>query len=467
MDESIVRIQSAVLINFKNITHGEIRFPCSLKKDMFDEQADIIGLYGQNGSGKTAFIRALTVLDAMLSGTSLPEDSGYFITAGTDACQLSFSFGIKHSSCNYKAKYEIHLLRSGSGDTEEGRPAFTPVVVAAERLTLSAVRNSKWVNTTVIDYDIFREDLFLPRTRVTELFGRDRSSRDNLRLAKRAAAREGRSFIFSRELGQLFAQVPDDGNINRQIILALTEFGRHHFYIIDGSRTGMINTNRLLPFGNHSVPDDTGRLSIHLDGPSTIPEAALMPIKNAVEMTNQVLGQLIPGLSVKIADLGRRLLRNNTPGLIIELISVRDGMEIPLRFESEGIIKIISILHMLILVHHDPSMTLAVDELDSGIFEYLLGEILKIIQQTGRGQLIFTSHNLRPLETLEKESIVFTTSNPEKRYIRMLNVTARHNLRDFYYHDLMLGGQKESIYTPTNSFAINRAFRLAGESYEI
>lgn len=464
MDKSMVRMQSAVLINFKNITHGEIRFPCSLKADIFGGQADILGLYGQNGSGKTAFIRALTVLDAMLSGTPLPGDSGYYITAGADACRLSFSFSIKVSGCNYKAKYEIQLLHSGNA--AEVYPVLPPVVVAAERLTLAAVRNSKWVNTAIIDYNAFRDDLFLPRARVAELFGRERSGRDHLRLAKRAAAREGRSFIFSPELGQLHAQASDDGNINRQIILALTEFGRRHFYIIDGSRTGMINTNRLLPFGHDSGFNDGGRLSIRLDGPSTIPEASLGPVKNTVDMTNQVLGRLIPGLSVKIAELGRRLLKNNASGLIIELISARDGMEIPLRFESEGIVKIISILHMLILVHHDPSMTLAVDELDSGIFEYLLGEILKILQQTGRGQLIFTSHNLRPLETLEKESILFTTSNPEQRYIRMQNVTGRHNLRDFYYHDLILGGQKERIYTPTNSFAINRAFRLAGESYE-
>ena len=32
---------------------------------------------------------------------------------------------------------------------------------------------------------------------------------------------------------------------------------------------------------------------------------------------------------------------------------------------------------------------MVVDELDAGIFEYLIGEILQIISESGKGQLIF------------------------------------------------------------------------------
>ena len=48
-----------------------------------------------------------------------------------------------------------------------------------------------------------------------------------------------------------------------------------------------------------------------------------------------------------------------------------------------------------------------------GVFEYLLGEMLNIISEKGKGQLIFTSHNLRPLETIDKGFIAFTTTNPK------------------------------------------------------
>ena len=58
-----------------------------------------------------------------------------------------------------------------------------------------------------------------------------------------------------------------------------------------------------------------------------------------------------------------------------------------------------------------------VDELDSGIYEYLLGECLEVMQDKAKGQLIFTSHNLRPLEILENDSLLYTTVNSENCYI--------------------------------------------------
>ena len=60
---------------------------------------------------------------------------------------------------------------------------------------------------------------------------------------------------------------------------------------------------------------------------------------------------------------------------------------------------------------NNPSVCMVVDEFDSGIFEYLLGEILQIIRESGKGQLIFTSHNLRPLEMLDTNALIFTTTN--------------------------------------------------------
>lgn len=101
--------------------------------------------------------------------------------------------------------------------------------------------------------------------------------------------------------------------------------------------------------------------------------------------------------------------------------------------------------------------------LDAGIFEYLLGEILKIISEKGKGQLIFTSHNLKPLETIDKNFIAFTTTNPENRFIRMTNVKKNNNLRDFYYKDIILGEQSEKVYDTTNNLEISLAFREAGE----
>lgn len=146
-------------------------------------------------------------------------------------------------------------------------------------------------------------------------------------------------------------------------------------------------------------------------------------------------------------------------------MSLKNGKEIPFRYESGGIKKIVSILQLLIIVYNNPSITVAIDEMDSGIFEYLLGELLNIISEKGKGQLIFTSHNLRPLETIDKGFIAFTTTNPENRYIRFTNVKGNNNLRDFYYRDIVLREQNEEVYNSTNNFEIALAFREAGEAF--
>ena len=143
-------------------------------------------------------------------------------------------------------------------------------------------------------------------------------------------------------------------------------------------------------------------------------------------------------------------------------MSRKNSKEIPLRDESDGIKKIVSILQLLIMIYNRQSITVAIDELDSGLFEYLLGELLKIISEEGKGQLIFTSHNLRPLETIDRGFVAFTTTNPENRYIRLTNVKDNNNLRDFYYRDIILGSQKEDLYDLTNNYKISLAFKKAG-----
>ena len=176
-----------------------------------------------------------------------------------------------------------------------------------------------------------------------------------------------------------------------------------------------------------------------------------------------VLKQIIPGLTIGVEEVESDILPNNKVGSKIYLVSNKNSQKIALANESDGIKKIVSILQLLIVVYNKPQITVAIDELDSGVFEYLLGELLRIISEKGKGQLIFTSHNLRPLETLDKGFIAFTTTNPSNRYIRFSNVKSNNNLRDFYYRDIILGEQSEIVYEHTNNYEIALAFREAGE----
>lgn len=112
---------------------------------------------------------------------------------------------------------------------------------------------------------------------------------------------------------------------------------------------------------------------------------------------------------------------------------------------------------MLIAVYNEKSFTIAIDEIDSGIFEYMLGELLSILGEGAKGQFIFTSHNLRPLEMLPAKYLCFTTSNPQNRFIK-LQKRGNSNLRDGYLRNIVLHLGKEEIYASTDKFQIERAF---------
>lgn len=211
--------------------------------------------------------------------------------------------------------------------------------------------------------------------------------------------------------------------------------------------------------------ETVGNLMLPLNVPAPIPEDAMELVKKIISNMNIVLEEIIPGLTIDIVDLGPMVSKDGKVGRLIQLMSLKNSKAIPFQYESEGIKKIVSILQLLIVVYNNPSITVAIDEMDAGIFEYLLGELLNIISEKGKGQLIFTSHNLRPLETIDKGFIAFTTTNPDNRYIRMTNVKGNNNLRDFYYRDIVLGEQNEPVYNPTNNYEIALAFREAGEAF--
>ena len=286
----------------------------------------------------------------------------------------------------------------------------------------------------------------------------------DLLVAKKMTSAESRSFIFSRQLLNVIRKNNKDAR-NMFVLESLVNFGNFELFVINTANSGLISMNALpLSFKYEGSRERAiGNLVLPLNKATVIPKKEVGVVQRIINNMNIVLTQLIPGLTISVMEMDTIMQRNNTMGCRIQLLSNRNGRTLPIQYESDGIKKIISILQLLIVVYNQSSITVAVDELDSGIFEYLLGEILRIISEKGKGQLIFTSHNLRPLETLDRGFIAFTTVNPKNRYIRFSNVKTNNNLRDFYYRDIVLGEQNEIVYEPTNNYDIALAFREAGE----
>ena len=70
--ELMVRLVSITLDDFKNTKHGEVRLSSWSNGEPFPA-ADVVGLYGQNGSGKTSIIQAISLFKLLVTGRKIDE----------------------------------------------------------------------------------------------------------------------------------------------------------------------------------------------------------------------------------------------------------------------------------------------------------------------------------------------------------------------------------------------------------
>ncbi len=466
-----VRIAGITIHNFKNVIEGSLSFENTRK----DYRASITGLYGQNGSGKTALIDALELLKYALCGNTIPEKFAKYINVDSDVATFLYDFVIKTPDETSTMSYQFSI-RSVSDTSGRNVASIQPVehrkrvCIFNELLKCPILSDKKIRIGKLVDTDT--TELFLPKPKKLLLVGNDKETETNLQVAKKLSSAQSRSFVFSREfLDAVRSTLKRSANSEPELsfyaslLESLVNFGNHELFVINTTNSGLISLNAqplVFKFATGTL-GTTGSMMIPLNEPALIPQKTKDVIKKVIQTMNVVLKQIIPGLTIHIKDLGTQVLENGEEGSRIQLMSHKNSREIPLNYESEGIKKIVSILQLLIVVYNQRSITVAIDELDSGVFEYLLGELLSIISERGKGQLIFTSHNLRPLETLDRGFIAFTTTNPQNRYTRMTNVKDNNNLRDFYFRDIMLGEQDMELYDQTNNAEIALSFREAGE----
>ena len=459
MHENNVRLIRIELCNYKNVARGILEMPCAVNRDFSCDRAEILGIYGQNGSGKTAVIEALSLAKNLMSTDPLPSGTadGIAQTAEASSCTLTFFIGDENEGI--LAEYAFTVSRSP--DIARG------VYISEEKIAYRSVTQGKSAaSKLLLHYEANGKGKFLsPKYRYSAI-AKTEDDAVELAVARKLSLRNATSFLFSEDTRPFFLHALTDSLDDlalKTILETLPRYARLGFFVVDSNHSGTISLGAVMPLalqidGDDHTPDHT---VLSLTEPSVQPVSTYDFIKRSVAAINHVLGVLIPGMSLFIKEYGGQTTEDGKEGMRFELLSVRGETKIPLKCESEGIKKLISVLSILIAMYNHPSVLVAVDEFDAGVYEYLLGEILGILEENGRGQLLFTSHNLRPLEMIDRKDIIFTTTNPNNRYIRLSG--AKGNLRDQYIRSIHVGGQKEELYGYSNPLEIARAFRLAGK----
>ena len=436
-----IRISSIELKNFKNVELGQVDFP-------EESRPQIVGLYGQNGSGKSAVIDALDYLHRFLSGEPFDRKLQNYLMVGTNRTALSLDFDMFLPEGEFVVKYSVELALSKK--TENVHISKESIIYHPKRK--KAEKSFLRFNSSTNKFTCSDNIKLLDARYKNDLF-----------IVRRLAETNQTSYFFNKEAKKVFKEINIDSfQTVKRMMQTLYAYANMNFFVIKNSHSAIIGANVLLPIAFRSDTEKSiakGDLAIGIQKPSVLKDKELELLKKIIQEENIVLEKIIPNLTIKVHEYGKDLLPDGTLGTKIALLSNREGVSIPLLYESDGINKIVSVLNALIRVYNDRNTFIAIDELDSGIYEYLFGELLEIFQEGLKGQLLFTSHNLRPLEVLDKENIIFSTTNPKKRYVHMKSVKKNNNLRDMYIRSIFLGGQKDELYLKTNNTEIVRAFR--------
>ena len=460
MKDFVVRLSSLTLINIKNVKMGTVSMPMSDDKDMSFSSGEILGIYGQNGSGKTAVVDAMFFLQQIMIGEELNQSIIDYIDVDASAAEVNAEFKICGKDILFEVGYHVCIEK-------EAEKAY----IQREYLNCAVNQDGRRTNKNIF-MDYLRTDtdsIFKPQKRLDELIEKNKELKTDLIVARKLAEKSNCSYIFGENSREIFCRNYDNGFKNYAIVInELFNFAFKDLFVIRNTHSGVISANFLLPMAFRVEKDRMGvkgDFAVPLMEPVVLDGNQKNLLCEIVNQINTVLYTIIPGMSISVKDYGKQTMDSGEDGWKVELLSVREGRKpIPIRMESDGIIKIISILNALIQAFGNPSICLVIDEFDAGIFEYMLGELLAIFKKGAKGQLIFTSHNLRALEMLDKDSIMFSTVNPDNRFIHMKNVKDTNNLRSMYIRSITLGGQDEAIYEETDSLKIARAFRKAGRS---
>ncbi len=458
-----VRLIEVELSNFKNVEHGEIRFPNyqSVETKGNISKSDLTGIYGQNGSGKTAVVEALDIVKNILSGNPVPyNDYSGIINQGAT---VSLCFFLHDGNEKFKVKYSAELKSFG-----------TIVGIPYEKLSFWS-RGAGWRNEKSIKIvnPYYSEESIINDEHVSlEYKGNCFDLYDFIENPDKLAvscASHGQSFLFNSYVEKVLAEKnsPDDFKI---VIQSLQVFSKRHFFVIRVNQLAATNSQNIIPLNVYFTDKNCvlcGCLPLFINGIGTIPETLYPSFQKVLSSINSALSAIVPNLKLEPKEIGKDKTPDGIVLIKFEMYSLRNGKTFSTKYESEGIKRIISLLSCIISAFNDPCISLVVDELDSGIFEYLLGEILSAIEKEAKGQIIFTSHNLRAFEKLPNHSIYCSTTNPQNRYVKLTGINANNNKRDFYIRSLVLGGQKELLYSGDDLDNIGYAFRQAGRQSEV
>ena len=100
----IMRLVAMEIENIKNVGYGRLEFSQG-------KSGSILGIYGQNGSGKTVVVDCMVLLKCLLSGRRIPSHFYHYINALSKSSHVTYEFEIRTGEDAMFVQYEVELTK--------------------------------------------------------------------------------------------------------------------------------------------------------------------------------------------------------------------------------------------------------------------------------------------------------------------------------------------------------------------
>lgn len=444
-----VRFLSLEINNFSCIRHGSVSM---VGAD--SSVSDILGVYGQNGSGKSALVNALAFLRLLLCGAGI-ESISHYVRAGETEASFKAEFLIFGGEKTKKFEYSVTV--------RQNRDAFDKWAVKEEKTVVSDFQNPK--NKMSFEYSALEGPSHVKPASLADSFVRFMQGkvRTESSVDKSDSVPPELFFLMQREISRFYKSsyifhpnmlrlYQDYGASVKEETLAdylfiMNEYAQKFMFVMNDSflQDPMQRESKLpvlLPNQSFSKPGQLGYFALELENPTYVIEQNDGEFGVFLAQINYFLEPLVPGICL-VAKRIEQSAMDSAGGKLYQVFSRKNGFDVPLKFESLGIKKLISLINVMVLAYKNPSVLMVVDEFDSSMHECVLKTFFTALKEGGKGQLLFTSNNLYPLELLDRTQCCFTTVNEEDRFATLKYVKPNNNLRSLYLSEIC-GSKKDS-----------------------
>ena len=414
-------IVSMKIKNFKSISEAEINF-----------KGNLSGIYGPNGTGKTAVVEAIKLIKdyytsvyTSSSGNILKDKISEYTKIGENFMEIEIVFQLENSlyklvtqfkkennQALYVSKEELYFKEEANS-----RKFFKPIKEMSSDDIGPKILFQKRKN---LDVDI--EKVW----KASEITAKNISVEFN---------------EFKSYLSLLFRQITmikDEKDLSEDLKLFADIYSKIEerlleLVVITLKEQALYNLDILIPLNVHSNKMHGTLLVNYRKGGGIYSEEQAKEIENVVSQISDIFSIIVPKSKLEIEKTIEQL-NEKEKKVGINLFVIKDDKKIALEQESTGIIKLVSLLSAMLYYVQNKKAIVVIDELDIHIFEYLLAILLQELSKIARGQLIFTAHNLLPMERLNKDSIIISTKNDDNKviYTYLKGVSATTNLRKKY-----------------------------------